>query len=115
MPTQVDFNLQGLHARPAQCHDLVVLLQPGDEVFLERDKHNSFDPDGAIKVYLDTPGTGRLWIGWVEALVNKKIAGPMDMGFPVKAEVIKTYEYDGSKPGKGSMWSKPMIRVVILD
>lgn len=106
-------NLAGLSFRPAEVKDLVALLEVGDEIFLEREGTNQFDGN-AIRLYLDTPGSGRVFIGYVEKLVNSPIAARLDEGATATAKVVKTYPHDGS-PARTGMWAKPLIEIEVSD
>lgn len=106
-------NLAGLNFRPAEAKDLVLMLEPGAQINLEREPQNQYD-ENAIKVLatLDDPEDDTAewtFIGYVEKLVNGPLAKDLDDGKQYTAFVQKTYpEGDEENP---KAWMRPLIEV----
>jgi len=119
-------NLAGLSFCPKESKTVVLNLQPGDQLDLEREPMNAYD-ENAIKVYALVKGgttepadadeiennpdsVERHFIGYIEKLANPLIARDLDAGLTFTCQVEKTYPDDGTSARQG-MWAKPLIAI----
>ncbi len=75
------FNLVGASHRPPEAQNEILGLVRGDEVVLERDPSNEYDPN-AIRVIANGH-----WIGFVPRDTARDLAPLLDEGIPFKAKI----------------------------
>lgn len=97
------FTLAGANFRPREARDIVLALKPGDEVVLERDPNNEYDPN-AVKVLGIVPiptgeretADAHIHIGFVERTVAERLAPQLDEAPGEHRAVVRHVHAEGT-------------------
>jgi len=103
-PVFNDVMVVGMHFRGQHAKDYAAALLPGDELLLEREPENQFDPN-AIKCM--APGEEPWHMGYVEAQSAIWIANWLDEGNEYRAIV------DRLEPKKNNM--HPILTISLVE
>lgn len=78
--------LMGANFRPKETREVLVGLPTGQELSLERDPENPYDPN-AVKVNYETED-GPVWLGFVEKAIAAEIAPLLDRDCTATCRII---------------------------
>jgi len=89
--TEVTAHLRGVNFRPTVAKEVVLALNVGDKLSLEREPSNKFDENAIRVLHPDEEAEDSRFLGYVAKEVAVVIAPLMDEGTEYSAEVYSFY------------------------
>lgn len=95
--TEIFADIVGTHFRSSEAKEIVNQLEIGDEVSIEREPDNNYDPNAVAVIFKDTH------IGYIPAAQNLELSLWLDEGNKIDKCVV--IGFNGNKPTLHISWS----------